>query len=116
MADILHDITDALRLPLVDAIQNASPAVLYEHAIRRGEAEIAAGGPLVADTGKFTGRSPKDKFVVRDAFTEDLVDWGPVNQALDPVHFDHLQEDMFDAATSKTLFVQELFAGADPTI
>jgi phosphoenolpyruvate carboxykinase (ATP) len=115
MADILHDITDALRLPLVDAIQNASPAVLYEHAIRRGEAEIAAGGPLVADTGKFTGRSPKDKFVVRDAFTEDLVDWGPVNQALDPVQFDHLQEDMFDAATSKTLFVQELFAGADPT-
>jgi phosphoenolpyruvate carboxykinase (ATP) len=114
MADILHDITDPLRLPLADAIKNASPAALYEHAVRRSEAEIADGGPLVADTGKFTGRSPKDKFVVRDAFTEDLVDWGPVNQALDPVHFGHLQEDMFDAATTKTLFVQELFAGTDP--
>jgi phosphoenolpyruvate carboxykinase (ATP) len=114
MADILHDITDPVRLPLVDAIKNASPAALYEHAVRRSEAEIADGGPLVADTGKFTGRSPKDKFVVRDAFTEDLVDWGPVNQALDPVHFGHLQEDMFDAATTKTLFVQELFAGTDP--
>jgi phosphoenolpyruvate carboxykinase (ATP) len=114
MADILHDITDPVRLPLVDAIKNASPATLYEHAVRRSEAEIADGGPLVADTGKFTGRSPKDKFVVRDAFTEGLVDWGPVNQALDPVHFGHLQEDMFDAATTKTLFVQELFAGTDP--
>jgi phosphoenolpyruvate carboxykinase (ATP) len=114
MADILHDITDPLRLPLGDAIKNASPATLYEHAVRRNEAEIADGGPLVADTGKFTGRSPKDKFVVRDAFTEDLVDWGPVNQALDPVHFGRLQEDMFDAATTKTLFVQELFAGTDP--
>jgi phosphoenolpyruvate carboxykinase (ATP) len=114
MADILHDITDPVRLPLVDAIKNASPAALYEHAVRRSEAEIADGGPLVADTGKFTGRSPKDKFVVRDAFTEDLIDWGPVNQALDPVHFGHLQEDMFDAATTKTLFVQELFAGTDP--
>jgi phosphoenolpyruvate carboxykinase (ATP) len=116
MADILHDITDPVRLPLADAIRNASTATLYEHAVRRGEAEIAAGGPLVADTGKFTGRSPKDKFVVRDAFTEDLVDWGPVNQALDPVHFGHLQEDMFDAATTKTLFVQELFAGTDPAV
>jgi phosphoenolpyruvate carboxykinase (ATP) len=114
MADFLHDITDPLRLPLVDAIKNAAPAALYEHAIRRGEAEIAAGGPLVADTGKFTGRSPKDKFVVRDAFTEELVDWGPVNQALDPLQFGRLQEEMFDAATSRTLFVQELFAGADP--
>ena len=114
MAEFPHDITDPLRLPLVDAITNASPAVLYEHAILRGEAEIAADGPLVADTGKFTGRSPKDKFVVRDAFTEDLIDWGAVNQALDPAQFDHLQEDMFDAATGKQLFVQHLFAGTDP--
>ncbi len=114
MAEFPHDITDPLRLPLVDPIVNASPAVLVEHAIRRGEAVVADGGPLVADTGKFTGRSPKDKFVVRDALTDGLVDWGSVNQAMAPAHFNQLEEDMFDAAATKQLFVQELHAGADP--
>jgi len=114
MAEFLHDITDPLRLPLIDPVTNAPAAALYEYAVRSGEATIAEGGPLVADTGKFTGRSPKDKFIVRDAVTEDLVDWGPVNQPLDPRHFAHLQEEMFDAAGGKRLFVQELYAGADP--
>ncbi len=110
----LHDTADALRLPLTDAITNAETAALYEHAVRRGEAMIAAGGPLVADTGKFTGRSPKDKFIVRDALTEDAIDWGAVNQPLEPHHFGRLQEEMFDAAAERQLFVQELYAGTDP--
>jgi phosphoenolpyruvate carboxykinase (ATP) len=116
MPEFVHDITDPVRLPLIDAITNATPAALYEHAVRAGEAAIAEGGPLVADTGKFTGRSPRDKFVVRDAVTEDLVDWGPVNQAMDPQSFANLQEEMFDAAGGKRLFVQELYAGADPAL
>lgn len=114
MADFLHDTASVLRLPLADAYTNPSTAALYEHAVRAGEASIAAGGPLVADTGKFTGRSPKDKFVVRDATTENQVDWGAVNQALDPAHFARLQEDLFDAAATRRLFVQELYAGTDP--
>ena len=114
MADFLHDTVSTLRLPLADAIANSSTAVLYEHAVRRGEAQIAAGGPLVVDTGKFTGRSPKDKFVVRDATTADQVDWGSVNQPMTPEHFGRLQEEMFDAAGEAQLFVQELFAGTDP--
>ena len=116
MADFLHDTVSTLRLPLADALTNANTAVLYEHAIRRGEAQIAAGGPLVVDTGKFTGRSPKDKFVVRDATTEEHVDWGPVNQPMTPQHFGRLQEEMFDAAAEKQLFVQELYAGTDPAV
>jgi phosphoenolpyruvate carboxykinase (ATP) len=115
MADYTED-TPNLRLPLVNAIYNASPAALYEHAVSRGEALIADGGPLVADTGKFTGRSPKDKYIVRDATTEDTVDWGSVNQPMLREHFVGLQEDMFDAATGKQLFVQELFAGTDPNV
>jgi phosphoenolpyruvate carboxykinase (ATP) len=116
MADFLHDTVSTLRLPLTDAIANVGTATLYEHAVRRGEAQIAAGGPLVVDTGKFTGRSPKDKFVVRDATTEGLVDWGSVNQPMTPEHFGRLQEEMFDAAAEKQLFVQELFAGTDPAV
>lgn len=101
-------------LPLHRAIFQASPAALYEYAVRAGEASIAAGGPLVADTGEFTGRSPKDKFVVRDALTDSEIDWGKVNQALDPAHFALLRDEMFTAAAERTLFVQDLYAGSDP--
>ncbi|MFN2324105.1 MAG: phosphoenolpyruvate carboxykinase (ATP), partial [Trueperaceae bacterium] len=116
MADFQHDTVSTLRLPLAGAIANAGTAVLYEHAVRHGEAQIAAGGPLVVDTGKFTGRSPKDKFVVRDATTQDQVDWGSVNQPMSPEHFGRLQEEMFDAAGERQLFVQELYAGTDPAV
>lgn len=112
----MHDATAFMRLPLAGAVRNAPPEVLYEHAVRRGEAVIAEGGPLVADTGKFTGRSPKDKFVVKDDLTASAVDWGAVNQPMSPEHFTRLQEEMFDAAADRTLFVQELHAGADPAL
>jgi phosphoenolpyruvate carboxykinase (ATP) len=114
----------ALRLPLVDPILNTAPAALYEFAISRGEALLADRGQLVADTGKFTGRSPRDKFVMRDGFSEASVDWGSVNQPLAPEAFHALQADMFDAAAERRsgeprdaerrLFVQELFVGSDP--
>ena len=65
----------------------AAPA-LYEHAIRGGEAQMSAGGALVAHTGVHTGRSASDKFIVRDATTEDNVDWGAVNRAITPEQFD----------------------------
>ena len=114
MADFQHDTSIVLRLPLSNPIVNAGPAALYEHAIARGEAMLAARGQLAADTGKFTGRSPRDKYVVRNAVSESTVDWGPVNQPLDPESFQRLQEDMFDAAAEKQLFVQDLFVGSDP--
>ena len=86
---------------------------LYEEAIRRGEATIAKGGALVADTGAHTGRSPRDKFIVRDALTESAIWWDNSN-AMTPEHFDLLYADMLDHAKGKELFAQDLYGGAEP--
>ncbi|RFC68560.1 MULTISPECIES: phosphoenolpyruvate carboxykinase [Mesorhizobium] len=92
---------------------NLAAAELYEQAIRRGEAKITAEGALVAYTGQHTGRSPKDKFVVRDATTENTV-WWDNNAAISSEHFDILLEDFLAQAGSLDLFVQDLVGGADP--
>ncbi len=83
--------------------------------MQRNEAQIAAHGPLVADTVAHTGRSPKDKFVVRDAETEATV-WWDNNNAMAREHFDVLLADFIDHAQAKTLFAQDLCAGADPAL
>ena len=62
---------------------NLSPGVLVEHSIRRNEAKLAANGAIVGYTNR-TGRSPKDKFIVRDEMTADTVAWGPVNSPIEP--------------------------------
>jgi len=67
---------------------NLSPAALYEEALRRGEAALAAEGPLVARTGQHTGRSPNDKFIVKEASSEQHVHWGKVNRPIDEAKFD----------------------------
>jgi phosphoenolpyruvate carboxykinase (ATP) len=94
--------------------RNLFPAPLAEAALRRGEAELAARGSLVAETGKRTGRSPKDKFTIKDAVTESKVAWGPSNQPFPPDKFDALYERVLDYLKGKELFVQDLFSGADP--
>jgi len=94
---------------------NLGAPQLYERALERHEAHIAAHGPLVADTGAHTGRSPKDKFVVRDAVTEPVV-WWDNNNAMTPEHFDALLADFIAHAKGKTLFAQDLYAGADPAL
>ena len=93
--------------------ENISPAELYEEAARRNEAKITAQGALVAYTGQHTGRSPKDKFVVRDATTENTV-WWDNNSAISPEHFDILLDDFIAHAASLDLFAQDLIGGADP--
>ncbi len=92
---------------------NPVPAVLYEHALARKEGIIAGSGALVVDTGHFTGRSPGDKFVVRNGASEDVVDWGPVNQAMAPEAFERLLHDMETHLGGKRLYVQDLNAGGD---
>ena len=94
---------------------NLSPAALYEEALRRGEAQLAAEGPLVARTGQHTGRSPNDKFVVRDAQSELHVHWGPVNRPIDEAKFDALHRDMMAYVQDKELYVLDAWAGTDPT-
>ncbi|MGE4053754.1 MAG: phosphoenolpyruvate carboxykinase (ATP) [Vicinamibacterales bacterium] len=95
-------------------LSNLPPAALYEEAIRRGEGQLAAGGPLVCLTTPHTGRSPKDKFIVKDAATEAEVAWGAVNRPLAPAHFAALRADMMAALRGTELFVQDCAGGADP--
>ncbi|KQT64348.1 MULTISPECIES: phosphoenolpyruvate carboxykinase [unclassified Aureimonas] len=92
---------------------NLSEVDLAETAIRRGEARFTAHGALVATTGQHTGRSPKDKYVVRDALTEDTV-WWDNNQPMEPVAFEALYADFKAHAAGRDLFVQDLVGGADP--
>ncbi|WP_150531667.1 phosphoenolpyruvate carboxykinase (ATP), partial [Staphylococcus aureus] len=98
-----------------DIIWNLETAPLVEHAVRRGEGKLAKDGPLVATTGKHTGRSAKDKFIVRDATTEDNVWWGNVNKGMSPEHFAALKADFLaELAGRDTLFVQDLYGGSQP--
>ncbi len=93
---------------------NLSTPVLYEHAIRRGEGQLAAEGPLVCRTGAHTGRSPNDKFMVKEPSSEGHIAWGKVNKPVDAAQFDALKRDMLAHLADRDLFVQDLYAGADP--
>jgi len=96
------------------AYWNLGSAQLLEHAVRRHEGLFAKGGAYVVGTGQFTGRSPKDKFIVRDEATEAAVQWGPVNQPMSQANFDRLYSKMLAYWQGHDLFVQDCFAGADP--
>jgi len=93
---------------------NLSRARLYEAALRRGEALLAADGPLVCETGPHTGRSPNDKFFVKEPSSEGQIAWGAVNKPLSADHFRALHQDFMSAVNESELFVQECYAGADP--
>jgi phosphoenolpyruvate carboxykinase (ATP) len=92
---------------------NLSPSALYEEAVRRGEGQIAAHGPLVCRTGQHTGRSPNDKFIVRDSATDGTVAWGGVNRPMSQAQFNTLRQDLLGSLEGTELFVQDCFAGAD---
>ena len=93
---------------------NLTAAALLEAAIRRGEGTFADMGPFVATTAPHTGRSPNDKFVVREAECEGDVDWGKVNQPISAEHFETLLADVRSYLNAREdLFVQDLFCGAD---
>jgi phosphoenolpyruvate carboxykinase (ATP) len=88
---------------------------LVEAAIRRNEGRLAQMGPFVAVTSPHTGRSPNDKFVVRESSSEGDVDWGKVNQPMDSAHYETLKADVKTYLNGlPELFVQDLFCGADP--
>jgi phosphoenolpyruvate carboxykinase (ATP) len=94
---------------------NLGTAPLVEHAVRNGEGTLAADGPLVVATGKHTGRSAKDKFIVRDAETEGTVWWGKTNVLMTPAHFANLKADFLTALGAKDqLYVADLFGGSQP--
>src|SRR2546421_3711149 len=108
------ELADLLSRPGVH--RNLCEGTLVEHSIRRGETKLASNGALCGYTGKHTGRSPKDKFVVKDSSNEGLVHWGPVNQPFEPARFDALYGRMLDyLRTRDELFIQDLFPGAVST-
>lgn len=87
---------------------------LYEEAVYRGEGATTEGGPFVAHTGKHTGRSPNDKFVVKHVDSENNVWWGTHNRPFDGEKFDALYERMTEYLKGRDVFVQDVYAGADP--
>jgi phosphoenolpyruvate carboxykinase (ATP) len=94
--------------------RNPTTALLYTHALERGDGRLAEGGPLVVDTGKFTGRSPKDKFLVDEPSSTDRIWWGEVNQKLPEPRFDGLREKVVaHLAAAPALYVVDAWAGAD---
>ncbi len=97
-----------------DAYWNLSPAELIEESIIRGEGVLTDRGALAVDTGKFTGRSPKDKFIVYDATTEKSVWWGEINIKFDPDKFERLYEKVCSYFQGKTVYVRDSYACADP--
>jgi len=86
---------------------------LVEAAIARGEGRLGRGGAFLCTTGKFTGRSPKDKFVVRAPSVENTI-WWENNAGMTPAAFDLLHADMLAHMKGRDYFVQDLFGGADP--
>ena len=93
---------------------NAGVAALYEHGLRRGEGRLALGGGFVTETGEYTGRSPKDKFIVDEPGSTGDIWWGPVNNRIDEAHFDVVRKRMLAFFQGREVFVQDVYAGADP--
>ena len=93
---------------------NLSAPVLMEVALQRGEGQLAVDGPLVCRTGHHTGRSPNDKFFVREPSSEPHINWGELNRSIDASAFDALHRDLVAYLQDKELYVLDAWAGADP--
>src|SRR5436305_12434136 len=93
---------------------NLTAPHLYEYAVARQEGQLGLGGAFVANTGRHTGRSPRDKYIVNEPGTKDTVWWGGINQPIAPERFESLRQRMLAYLQGRELFVQDLYAGADP--
>ena len=93
---------------------NLCTPALYEHALQRHEALLAQSGPLVVRTGQYTGRSPNDKYVVREPSSEDKIWWGQVNQPIEEERYDALRARLTAYFQGKDLYVEDCYVGADP--
>lgn len=86
---------------------------LVEEALRNNEGTLASSGALAVDTGKFTGRSPKDRFIVNDEITEQAVWWGDINIKISEAHFDNLFKKVTAHLSEKQIYVRDAYACAD---
>ncbi len=94
--------------------RNLSTPALYEEIIRRNEAHMSHDGPVVVLTGVHTGRSAKDKFIVKESSSEDRIWWGKVNVSIESDKFDRLHRRLCSFLEGKDIFIQDCFVGADP--
>jgi phosphoenolpyruvate carboxykinase (ATP) len=94
--------------------RNLTPTQLYEHALRRGEGVVTSAGPFVAVTSPHTGRSPNDKFLVKEPESAGQIWWGKVNQPIAPEQFKRLKADVEAHLAGQDLFIRDVYAGADP--
>ncbi len=108
------DLTSCGLKNIEKAYWNLSPAELTQHALDQNEGVLADSGALVIDTGKFTGRSPKDKYTVKDSTTENSVDWGDINIPISTEVFDNLHAKMVDYLAGKTVYVRDGYVCAHP--
>jgi phosphoenolpyruvate carboxykinase (ATP) len=92
---------------------NCSPVELVEHALERGEGVLTNAGALVVETGKYTGRSPKDKFIVDIPEVHDEICWGSVNVPMDESKYDRIYKRLTAYLQNRELFVFDGYAGAD---
>src|SRR5438445_6344969 len=92
---------------------NLGPPGLYEHAVRRAEGVIAEGGAFCAVTAPHTGRSPNDKFIVREPASAAEIQWNRLNQPLEPAQLERLKAAVLTHLSAQELFVRDLFAGTD---
>jgi phosphoenolpyruvate carboxykinase (ATP) len=95
-------------------LRNPTTSQLYTAAIDRGEGVIAEDGPLVVDTGRFTGRSPKDKYIVREPGSEDRIWWSETNAEISPGHYDGLRAKVAAHLEKSDVYVIDAYCGADP--
>lgn len=102
------------RIKAKNVFKNLTPAILVEEAIKRNEGTLTSTGALLVKTGKYTGRSPKDKYIVDSTETHDKIAWGSVNVATTREKFDTIRDMIIDYLANKDVFVFDGFAGADP--
>lgn len=103
---------EALNLDNVTTHYNLSPDAYETHILADGNKRSALGAVSI-NTGKFTGRSPKDRYIVKDGFTSDIVDWGQINQPISTEVFNTLKKEITNYLSNKTLFVQDGYAAAE---
>ncbi len=96
------------------AFWNLSPAELVEETLASGDGVLCNNGALAIDTGEFTGRSPKDKFLVCDDITKDIIWWGDINIKFEPAKFDALYNRVCNFLEGKEIYVRDSYACADP--
>ncbi|WP_421888855.1 phosphoenolpyruvate carboxykinase (ATP) [Marinoscillum sp.] len=102
-------------LKVKEAFWNLNAAELIEDSVRNGEGHLTDTGALMCDTGKYTGRSPQDRFIVEDAKTQDKVWWGDINRPVSPENFDKIHAKMLKFLEDKVVYVRDAYAGADKT-